>query len=250
MAGVPTGGARNKSLVHVVTQLDRVDGNWVIHDKNNELTQLNKSDISYIRGLYDAGFYHTDRQVGSFFDYLKKQHMYKKSIIIVTSSHGEVLVERQVPKGRYIGHGNPYMEVVHVSFIIKFPGVGHRVIDKQVQTFDLFPTILDYTDIDQNSTLKQRIQGKSLMPLIDGKSDRKYFDYHAYSMEPLTVITPHWGYTRRYHLPDPKQLFNLTADPLEKHNVAQKNPEVAKRLEKKLLRWRFDNWALGNRIYR
>ncbi|MFB6145290.1 MAG: sulfatase [Candidatus Nanohaloarchaea archaeon] len=238
-----------KDRVYVFERLDRSNGNWVLHTANGTI-KLDQKDVEYIRAMYDAGVYHADKEIGQFLDYLKKNGLYEDSIIVITSSHGEMVAQRQLLDKTYIGHTTPYIGNIKVPFIIKFPGVGHRVIDKQVQTFDLLPTLMDYSGIVQNATMQKRIQGKSLMPLINGKKGKKYYDPYAYSMLPVAVVTQKWSFVPLENFPAfGSQLFDLQKDPEQKNNLIDKRPLKASELRRKMREWELKNWRLRNEIY-
>jgi arylsulfatase A-like enzyme len=95
----------------------------------DELLQLYDGDIAYI-----------DRELGRFFDGLKRLGLYDSSLIVVTSDHGEAFYEH----GRWQHGDSLYEEVLRVPLIVKWPGavVTGRVVTP-VSSTSLFRTFLD-----------------------------------------------------------------------------------------------------------
>jgi len=91
-------------------------------------------------GRYDGEIGFTDEQFGRLIDGLVERDLYRDAIIVVTSDHGEELLEHGAG-----GHGHTlYEELVRVPLIIKLPGnahAGHRV-EARVGLIDVVPTVL------------------------------------------------------------------------------------------------------------
>ena len=106
--------------------------------------QLKRPDIRYLHALYDSEISYTDEHIGRFLDELKRRGLYDDALIIVTSDHGESIVDRP---DRWIGHTiNVYGENVNVPLILKLPGRHeHRTIEEWVSLIDIPPTILSLT---------------------------------------------------------------------------------------------------------
>ena len=95
--------------------------------------------------------------------YLKKSGAYDNAIIIVTGDHGEGLGEHgEDTHGLFL-----YDSTLHVPLIMKTPAAAHHgtVIDAQVRTTDILPTILSAT----NMAAPAELNGESLVPLIDAE---------------------------------------------------------------------------------
>ena len=112
--------------------------------------------------LYEAEIMTFDHEFGRFIDYLKQRGIYKQSLIVFLSDHGEEFFEH---RGWSHGH-SLYNELIKVPLIIKFPQGKYKgkKIEKNVGLIDVLPTLTDYLDIEQ----QRQIDGISLMPLIAG----------------------------------------------------------------------------------
>ncbi|HJS73267.1 MAG TPA: sulfatase [Vicinamibacteria bacterium] len=90
--------------------------------------------------LYDGEIAYVDRELGRFFDGLKRRGLYESSLIIVTADHGEAFHEH----GRWEHGDSLYEEVLRVPLIVKWPGsqaVGR--VTTPVSLTSLFRTFLD-----------------------------------------------------------------------------------------------------------
>jgi arylsulfatase A-like enzyme len=94
---------------------------------------------------YDDAIAYLDHQLGNLFAELDKRHLLEKTLIIVTSDHGEAFGENGI-----FSHGNSlYRSVIQVPLLISFPShlpAGKRIQDV-VSLRDLPSTILDFLEV-------------------------------------------------------------------------------------------------------
>jgi arylsulfatase A-like enzyme len=111
--------------------------------------------------VYDNALLWTDRNVGALIASLEELGLAKKTVIAVSSDHGEGFREHG-----HEGHGKTlYGEVVDVPFIVALPfrlepGI---VVRTPVQNVDVWPTLLDL----MGAAPIPGAQGRSLVPLIE-----------------------------------------------------------------------------------
>ena len=183
------------------------------------------SDI-YKDRLYDGEIAYADSALGRFLQYLKAQAWYGNALIIIVGDHGEGLGEhRENTHGIFL-----YDSTTHVPLIIKLPGQNDagRIVNAQVRTTDLLPTVLDWLDMPAPS----RRDGESLRPYFSGNetADRVALGETDY---PLRFG---WAPLRSVRMQDFKfieapraELYDLRADPGElKNGYSPDNPEVGK----------------------
>ncbi len=195
------------------------------------------TDVNFYISQYDGEIGFVDEQIGSLLKKLKELELDKKTLIILTSDHGELLGEHD----HYFEHIGLYDEVLRVPLIIKYPEVIPRgkVVTNQLQSVDILPTILDVLNIRRNRY--PQIQGISALPLIFAKDDREF--PYAFSVETnadrrklaYAVRTKKW---KLVQYGDSCQLYNLAKDPGELNNIADEEKEQFQLLKKVLEEWK------------
>lgn len=184
------------------------------------------------RAMYDGEVAYVDDRIGAFLDALKEKKLYDDAVIAFVSDHGEQLWERDD-----FGHGQGMLhdEVVRVPLIVKPAAGAHApgaVVQTQVRGFDVMPTILELAGLPADAEL----DAESLVPLFDA-SDAEAPDRLAVietSGSQIAVRNQHWKYlrgrlgrrggARRNAVTE--QLYELTADPGEKSDVAAQHPDT------------------------
>jgi len=115
---------------------------------------------TYKDRLYDGEIAYADSALADFLAYLKKKGWYENSIVIVVGDHGEGLGEHhEETHGIFL-----YDSTMHVPLIIKFSGQRQagRVVEAQVRTTDILPTVIELLKIP----LPKRLDGESLIPYL------------------------------------------------------------------------------------
>jgi arylsulfatase A-like enzyme len=114
--------------------------------------------------LYTGGVRSADTWLGRLVDALRREGLYDRTMIVVTSDHGEEFGEHD-RKLWYNKHGhNLYEEMIHLPLVIKLPNgyAGGTRVATVAQTVDVMPTILDVLGVTPS---KNEMQGRSLAPL-------------------------------------------------------------------------------------
>jgi arylsulfatase A-like enzyme len=89
-----------------------------------------------------------------------------------------------------------------------------------------------------------KLDGVSLLPLLRGEQlagRTLFWDYPHYGNQggaPGSAVREGKWKLIEWREDDSLELYDLEADPSEKHNLAVKHPEVAERLHAKLTKWR------------
>ena len=188
------------------------------------------ADIRYVRGVYHGEVACVDAQVGRLVDALKTQGIYDNAMLMITSDHGEEFWEHG---GFEHGH-TLYDELIRVPLIIKLPaGIEpvERVVDAQVRTLDLMPTVFKLLDIPK----PESFVGDSLMPLIRGETiaDRIAFSESTlYGNNKRSWRTARYKYIRNIgeNGQQKAELYDWRSDPAETRNLVAELPNVAARV--------------------
>ena len=202
---------------------------------NEHQIRLKENDLNYIISLYDNGIAYMDKCMEDLFDMLKEMDLFDDSLIIITADHGEEFQEHG-----YMLHSNPYYyeEIMHVPLLVKLPKADNhlngrkreKVVDGLVESIDIMPTILDLI-----GTQGPKIQGKSLMGLIDGNEKGKEYVFGFGSTGSVFMRSERWKMLNDSGLKEGRfKLFDLHSDPMEKTNLIGKGLKVEKILKGKL----------------
>ncbi len=112
------------------------------------------------RDRYDGEVTFTDRYVGKLLDFIAAKPWASRTIMIVTSDHGEEFGEHGMTR-----HGFEVWEtLVHVPLMVVAPGVAARHVDVLRSALDLAPTILGFFGVAADPSF----EGHSLVPEIYG----------------------------------------------------------------------------------
>ncbi len=170
--------------------------------------------------LYDGEIAYADSAVAHWIAFLKKAGAYDNAIIIVTGDHGEGLGEHgEETHGLFL-----YDSTLHIPLILKTQGAAHHgaVIDSEVRTTDILPTILAATGV----TAPAELNGESLLPLVDQKSVAQVPPNRALFAETDYPLRWGWAPLRAFRTNNAKlieaprpELYDLQADPKELKNL-------------------------------
>ena len=197
-------------------------------------THLKPVEQDFVTATYDGQIAFMDAQLGEFIAALKARGHYDNALIIVTADHGELLGEHD-----QVGHGGRmmYEGLLHVPMVVKMPGADHPRGDVSgpVQLVDLLPTVCAAV----GAPVPDGVQGEPL----------PHVDHEIVAEEHINPeFVAHYGevydramrvvYDRSWKLiatsKGERLLFDLDRDPGEAENLASREPERAKELERRL----------------
>ncbi len=173
---------------------------------------------------YDGEVAYADSAVLHFVRYLRQTERYSGSLIVVTGDHGEGLGDHhEDTHGIFL-----YDSTTHVPLLFKQPTgtQAGRVVDGQVRTTDILPTVLDLLGI----SIPEKLDGHSLRLYLDGSemADRVALGETDYPLSfgwaaLRSVRTAHSLFVEA---PRP-ELYNLKVDSQALQNVYEPwNPAV------------------------
>ncbi len=186
--------------------------------QSEEARTLPEKDRQHLIALYDAEIRYFDQSFGELLEFLKDQRLYRDSMIVLSADHGESFGDH----GIWMHGFSLYESETHIPMIIKFPGqtTGERVLTP-VQAIDIFPTIAETAHLAIDRTP------------VDGVS------LHPRSPQPVFAF---WGPWQAARSGDWKlvthdqttELFNVSTDPGELHDLSADQPQVLDRLTRAL----------------
>jgi len=202
---------------------------WVhLYDPHDPYEPPAPYSRQYKDRLYDGEIAFADSALANFVGHLKQRGWYENSLIIVVGDHGEGLGEHhEQTHGIFL-----YDSTLHVPLILKLPGrSAGSVIQSQVRTTDILPTVLDLLSIPSPQTL----DGQSLKPYLSGHESvsRTLFGETDYPLHfgwaPLRAVRAE-GF-KFVEAPRP-ELYDLNTDPGELKNTYVPWDATVQRLRK------------------
>jgi len=109
--------------------------------------------------------------IGKVKEFLEKNKLSDDSILILFSDHGDDLSKNEIPS-QYGGHNdNLFDDVMKILLVFRAPNrvPGNKIINKQVRSIDIMPTLLDIMGIP----IPENIDGVSLVSLYDEEKKNK-----------------------------------------------------------------------------
>jgi arylsulfatase A-like enzyme len=199
----------------------------VLDDVRRGKVTLSAEQLASLRGLYAGQLRAIDEELGRLFARLKASGLYDRSVIVVTSDHGEAFGEHG-----FIAHSTtPYDELVRVPLLLKLPENRHAgaTVREQVRSIDLAPTLLDLLGWKKRPSMS----GCSLLPLLAGgtlaeECRTAVIEIAEEGAYPTVALrTERWKLIHREH---GEELYDLVADPAERVNLLAQGelpPELA-----------------------
>lgn len=211
-------------------------GDELPEDKQRELIHGYMASVSYI-----------DAQVGQLLDALEELGMLDNTLIALWGDHGFHLGDHTL----WCKHSN-FEQATRIPLIFAGPGVSRdQVVSQPVELVAVFPTLFELAGVQQPT----HIDGKSLVPLLDGDPDTGLAKDYAISqyhrrkdVMGYSLRTDRYRYTEwhnqsyRSYLPykashiEGIELYDYEADPEERRNLVDlpEYRKVRKELEAKL----------------
>jgi len=200
-----------------------------------------------------------DDNVGRLLKTLDEKKLADNTIVLYLSDNGPQQVRYN--SGFLDRKGSVHEGGIRVPCYVRWPAQlkAGRVVDTPAAHIDVAPTLLEACRVAKPE--KVRFDGRSLLPLLRGDKvgwpERTlYFQWHR-GDEPeryraFAARGPRWKLVQPQgagggKLPSPLsfELFDLTADPLERKDVAADHPDVVERMRKDYDRWFDDVTARG-----
>lgn len=205
-------------------RFDTSSANLLKH--SHDAWRLSPEDLDHITDSYDAGIRYTDNRLRFLFEDLAALGFLERALVVVTSDHGEEFGEH----GGLLHRELLYDELLRVPLLISGPGVEPgQVVDAQVSSVDIAPTLLAYAGIE----IPAHLQGRDLLA---GKIDDAPA-FAQYGGQRFSIRTASWKLIENIEAGS-AELYDLGKDPQERRDVAAEHPEVVAKLLRQLRQWR------------
>jgi arylsulfatase A-like enzyme len=221
-------------------------------------TEANEDSLHRKIALYDGEIRFTDQEIEKLLKQLDMYHLTNKTLIVVTSDHGEGLGEHN-----WMGHAvYIYEEELHVPLIMRLPGriPANTIVNTPIETIDIAPTVLRLLEMP----VPEAFEGRDLSSWTEGRTKAPqdgdvYFERMHYYGKPdyfnetqyllkrvkgLPLKGEKYG-IRHNHMKfiwapseNTEELYDLAQDPEENVNIARGDQrDLAAPYRKMLQRW-------------
>jgi arylsulfatase A-like enzyme len=205
--------------------------------------------LEHEKAWYDGSILAMDVEIARLLEVLARLGLSEDTLVVFTSDHGEEFLEHD----RHFHGFGLYGEMTDVPLIMYWPGrIASRPVEQTVETVDILPTVAELAGLE----IPETAQGDSLVPLFSTAPDgaeQRWRPRPAFSeritqpsmmtkdvVDSRAVVSDGWKLIHNTRAPGgwPEfELYDHQADPLNRVNVADKNPEAVERLRALLDSW-------------
>ena len=200
---------------------------WVINQRNSR----HGSDYDYNPETFDLGFYYkrycaslvpVDDSVGRLLEHLEKTGELENTLIVYMGDNGFQFGEHGL-----IDKRTAYEASIRVPLIMHYPKglqAGTKV-DQVVANIDIAPTLLEAAGLPTPAHMDGTSFWKSARGVEQAEWDKELlYEYYwewNYPQTPTVhaLRTERYKYIRYYGIWDSDELYDLEADPQERHNL-------------------------------
>jgi choline-sulfatase len=187
-----------------------------------DATPISAQQIRSARRAYYGAVSYVDDQIGQIRRTLRETALADDTIVMLIADHGDMLGERGLWYKMNFFEG-----ASRIPLIVSAPGrFTARRVASSVSLVDLLPTLVELAGDGATPDYAAPLDGRSLLPHLAGTGghDEVIGEYLAEgAIAPLIMIRR--GRHKFVHSPgDPDQLYDLTADRAELHNLATEKP--------------------------
>ena len=200
---------------------------WVhLYDPHDPYEPPGRYSVEYADRPYDGEVAWSDELVGRLLTALSDAGVADRTLVVVTSDHGEGLGDHgEAVHGYFI-----YETTLHVPLVIRGPGVkAGAAIETVTRSVDLFPTVMEMLGLHDRLPATS---GRSLAAALRGDSSKDEPSF-AESLVPLV----HYGWSDlrsvrdgrwKYILAPNAELYDLDRDPGELTNLVEREAARAR----------------------
>lgn len=196
---------------------------------HGDLFAATPGDVLAFRALFAGQAAWSDTLVRDLVNWLESRGLLERTVVVVTSDHGEEIFER----GQF-DHGDTlHEEVTHVPLVLTAPGrlPEGKVVAATVSQIDLAATLLDLAGLPGRLG-----EGTTLRPFWEGTGQARpaIAEARGKKGEELSAV---WDGSLKYlrrqtPLATVEQVFDLAGDPGELHDLAGRFPAELERLRR------------------
>lgn len=188
---------------------------------------------------YDYELAFEDQLIGQLLDAIDRTGLSKNTTVVLMSDHGEAFGVHSGESGWY--HGMTlYDEILHVPLMFRVPGLPAASRSDVVQLLDLAPTVACLFGVTPPASWR----GRCLAPAIAGlalppmPAFAELLPSNSWKHEAKSIVTPDATHHAIFNISESRwQIFDLAADPEERHNLVDTGDAAIKPLQAALAQW-------------
>ncbi|MEF2246676.1 arylsulfatase [Paenibacillus sp. IITD108] len=185
---------------------------------------ISTSRLNRAKAAYYALITHLDYQIGRLLNALNEYGVLNNTIVVFTSDHGEMMGDHHFFRKALAYEGSAKVPLIVADYTGRL-GIGKGFREQAVvELRDIMPTLLEAAD----TAIPESVDGKSLLPLCRAEENTVWREFmhgeHTYGELSHHYLTNGMQKYIWYSQNGEEQLFDLTVDPGELHNLAG-NPE-------------------------
>jgi arylsulfatase len=202
----------------------------MLYDNGPKL-EISDRDLQHLVDLYDDEILYFDGQLEQLVASLRKDDLLDRSLLVLTSDHGEEFLEHG-----HVGHcRGVWNNLTHVPLLMRVPGIdGGGRTDAPVQLVDIVPTLLDEFSIDATAI---PFDGTSLGILLRGDDPANLRGYAFSDQSKYRAADDGRWHFILDGIESTVTLYDLRADPLEQRDLFTRNHPEGERLGAVLNGW-------------
>jgi len=186
----------------------------------------------YKTGTYDSEVTAVDTALGAFLDRLRAGPRWARTVVSVTSDHGESLGDHgERTHGFFV-----YDSTLLVPWVLRVPGRRATHVPHQVRLVDVMPTVAELagapvlTDrgLDGISLVNTIASGKA--PALEAYSET-FLPRHQFGWSELRALRTE---RQKYIAAPTREVYDLAADRNETRNLAASRPDVVASMDRQL----------------
>jgi arylsulfatase A-like enzyme len=200
--------------------------------EENSVKELQQNVIDQ----YDTAIANLDEQIGDLLDYLKEKRLYDRSVIVLTSDHGEMFGEHDL-----VSHGHDvYHPLLWVPLIVKTPDQAKSLRVETVISSSDIPYLIfsQFPGKMKRSFMKEFPNAPGNHPAI---AENYYahprliaWDRSLKNFNRIRTVLFDWPYKYIRSSDDDHELYNIAHDRRETGNLLMIKPELATKFDDQL----------------
>ncbi len=184
---------------------------------------------------------HFDRQVGEILQFLKDNGIDKNTIIMLASDNGAHAEGGHNPEfwnstGGLRGQKRDMHEGgIRSPFLVRWPGVVQPGTESELISafWDVMPTLAEIT----HQPIPKQCDGISLLPELKGEKQKEhkylYWEFNKNNNQKLFSQAVRKDQYKAYlEVGKPMEVYDLSTDPFEEHDLAHDNPKLVQQMQK------------------